>query len=160
MVENGMFALGYKWILLDDCWSDTERDANGELQPSPKLFPSGMKALADYVHERGMLLGLYTCVGTETCKKNRPGSYGYYTTDAQTMAKWTVDMVKADYCNKPANETGKDLYAEFSKALNSTGRPMLFSMCQWGDDEVWNWGGDIAQMYRIQMDHLYAYIPI
>ena len=160
MVENGMFALGYKWILLDDCWSDKERDANGELQPSPKLFPSGMKALADYLHKRGMLLGLYTCVGTETCKKNRPGSYGHYTTDAQTMAKWTVDMVKADYCNKPSNETGKDLYSEFSKALNSTGRPMLFSMCQWGNDEVWNWGGDIAQMYRIQMDHLYVNITI
>ena len=120
----------------------------------------GMKALADYVHARGMLLGLYTCVGTETCKKNRPGSYGYYQTDANTMAKWEVDMVKADYCNKPANETGKDLYAQFSKALNSTGRPMLFAMCQWGDDEVWDWAPDIAQMYRVQMDHMYSLLVI
>jgi alpha-galactosidase len=119
-----------------------------------------MKALADYVHARGMLLGLYTCVGTETCKKNRPGSYGYYQTDANTMAKWEVDMVKADYCNKPANETGKDLYAQFSKALNSTGRPMLFAMCQWGDDEVWDWAPDIAQMYRVQMDHMYSLLVI
>ena len=64
MVKEGMTAMGYQWMLLDDCWSHTERDANGELQPSPHLFPSGMKALADYVHSKGMKLGLYTCVGT------------------------------------------------------------------------------------------------
>ena len=63
-------------------------------------------------------------------------------------------MVKTDYCNKPSNETGQDLYTEFSNALNATGRPMLFYMCQWGEDEVWNWAGEIAQMYRVQMDHL------
>jgi alpha-galactosidase len=154
MVSQGMVQMGYRWMLLDDCWSDSDRDANGELQPSPKLFPSGMKALADYLHERGMYLGLYSCVGTETCKKNRPGSYGHYETDANTFAKWGADMVKADYCNKPSNETGKDLYTQFSAALNATGRPILFAMCQWGEDEVYNWGGDIAQMYRIQMDHI------
>ena len=154
MVSQGLVQIGYKWILLDDCWSDTERDANGELQPSPKLFPSGMKALADYVHERGMYLGLYSCVGTLTCKKNRPGSYGHYETDANTFAKWGADMVKADYCNKPSNETGQDLYTQFSAALNATGRPMVFSMCNWGDDQVYNWAPAIAQMYRIQMDHL------
>lgn len=154
MVKEGMTALGYKWMLLDDCWSHTERDANGELQPSPHLFPSGMKALADYVHSKGMYLGLYTCVGTETCKKKRPGSYGHYVTDANTMAKWGIDMVKADYCHKPGNETGQSLYTQFSQALNATGRPMLFSMCQWGNDDVVEWGGSISQMYRIQMDHI------
>eukprot|EP00602_Paraphysomonas_sp_CaronLab_P004848 CAMPEP_0185025060 /NCGR_PEP_ID=MMETSP1103-20130426/8162_1 /TAXON_ID=36769 /ORGANISM="Paraphysomonas bandaiensis, Strain Caron Lab Isolate" /LENGTH=404 /DNA_ID=CAMNT_0027558173 /DNA_START=152 /DNA_END=1366 /DNA_ORIENTATION=+ len=154
MVAQGMVELGYKYILLDDCWSDHERDENGELQPSPHLFPSGMKALADYLHERGMLLGLYSCVGTETCKKNRPGSYGYYETDANTFAKWGADMVKADYCNKPSNETGRDLYTQFSQALNATGRPMVFAMCQWGVDNVSEWGGDISQMFRIQMDHI------
>lgn len=154
MVKQGMVQLGYKWMLLDDCWSDTDRDANGELQPSPKLFPSGMKALADYLHERGMYLGLYSCVGTETCKKNRPGSYGHYQTDANTFAKWGADMVKADYCHKPTNETGQDLYTQFSQALNATGRPMIFAMCQWGEDDVVNWGPSISQMYRIQMDHI------
>jgi alpha-galactosidase len=113
-----------------------------------------MPALADYLHQRGMKLGLYTCVGTETCKKNRPGSYGHYETDAKTMAKWGIDMVKADYCNKPSNETGQDLYTQFSNALNATGHPMLFSMCQWGVDQVYNWAPAIAQMYRIQMDHI------
>mmetsp|Transcript_20268 Transcript_20268/g.33923 ORF Transcript_20268/g.33923 Transcript_20268/m.33923 type:complete len:427 (+) Transcript_20268:51-1331(+) len=154
MVAQGMVEMGYKWILLDDCWSDKERDENGELQPSPRLFPSGMPALADYLHERGLNLGLYTCIGTETCKKGRPGSYGYYETDANTMAKWGIDMVKTDYCNKPSNETGQDLFTQFSQALNATGRPMLFAMCQWGNDEVWDWAPDIAQMYRVQMDHL------
>ena len=154
MVANGMVALGYKWILLDDCWADTSRDENGELQPSPKLFPNGMASLAAYVHLQGMKLGLYTCVGTQTCKKGRPGSYGNYVTDANTFAKWKVDMVKADYCHKPSNESGQDLYTQFSVALNATGRPMLFAMCQWGEDNVEQWGGNIAQMYRIQMDHI------
>ena len=154
MVDQGLTDLGYKWVLLDDCWSDTDRDENGELQPSPHLFPSGMKNLADSLHAMGMYLGLYTCIGTKTCKKSRPGSYGHYETDANTMAKWGIDMVKTDYCNKPAEEDGQELYTQFSNALNATGRPMLFSMCQWGNDEVYKWGGDIAQMYRVQMDHL------
>jgi alpha-galactosidase len=114
-----------------------------------------MKALADYIHERGLKLGVYTCVGTETCKKNRPGSYGHYQQDADLFASWGVDMVKADNCHKPAtNETTQELYTQLSQALNATGHPMLFAMCEWGNDEVWNWGGDISQMYRISMDHL------
>lgn len=154
MVENGMRDAGYDMMLLDDCWAAHDRDENDELQPMPDFFPSGMKALADYVHERGMKLGLYTCVGTETCKRNRPGSYGHFETDSNTFAKWGVDMVKADYCNRPSNETGKDLYYQFSDALNATGHPMLFATCQWGEDNVSEWGGDIAQMFRIQMDHI------
>lgn len=73
MVEQGMVTYGYNWILLDDCWADHERDADGKLQPNPYQFPSGMKNLARYLHLKGLKLGLYTCVGTETCKKNRPG---------------------------------------------------------------------------------------
>jgi len=130
MVANGMVALGYKWILLDDCWSHTERDENGELQPSPKLLPSGMTALIKYVHSRGMKMGLYSCVGTETCKKGRPGSYNNYEVDANTFAKWGADMVKADNCHVPGPEPSKDLFYRFSKALNATGRPMLFATCQ------------------------------
>jgi hypothetical protein len=93
MSTNGLSDLGYKWILLDDCWAHTERDENGELQPSPKLFPHGMPALIDYVHQRGLKLGLYTCLGTETCKKGRPGSYNNYETDANTFAKWGVSLL-------------------------------------------------------------------
>jgi alpha-galactosidase len=157
MAEQGMVEMGYKWILLDDCWAHTERDENDELQPSPKLFPSGMPALADYVHNLGMKLGLYTCVGTETCKKGRPGSYGHYETDANTFAKWKIDMVKADNCHRPSNESQIDLYTQLSQALNATGHPMAFAMCNWGEENVVEWGGDISQMYRIQMDHLPMY---
>jgi hypothetical protein len=97
MVEQGMLQYGYKWILLDDCWADHSRDADGKLQPNPYQFPSGMKNLARYLHAKGLKLGLYTCVGTETCKKNRPGSYGNYELDAQTFADWGVDMVRRIY---------------------------------------------------------------
>jgi len=156
MVEQGMADVGYKWIFLDDCWASTERDASGQLQGDTEQFPKGMKDLADYVHSKGLYLSLYTCIGTKTCKKNRPGSYGNYVTDANTFASWGVDMVKCDNCNNPknGNETTQSLFTEFSQALNSTGHEMLFALCEWGEDEVWKWGGEISQMYRIQMDHL------
>lgn len=162
MVEQGMVDMGYNWILLDDCWADKSRDENDELQPSPKLFPSGMPALADYVHSKGMKLGLYTCIGTQTCKKGRPGSYGHYETDANTFAKWNVDMVKADNCHHPdTNETQQELFTQFSQALNATGHPMLFHICNWGEEGVLDWGPKISQMYRTQMDHipLWQYPP-
>jgi len=155
LVDSGLAALGYQWLLLDDCWADHERDADGNLQPAPRQFPSGMKALADYIHEKGLKLGVYTCIGTQTCKKNRPGSYGYYDQDAKNFASWGVDMVKADNCHHPSTgETTQELFTQFSRALNATGHPMLFSLCEWGNDEVWNWGPGISQMYRIAMDHI------
>lgn len=155
LVDQGLADLGYKWLLLDDCWADHERDANGNLQPAPKQFPSGMKSLADYIHGKGLKLGLYTCIGTQTCKKNRPGSYGHYVEDANNFAAWGIDMVKADNCHRPdTGETTQQLFTQFSQALNATGHPMLYSLCEWGNEEVWNWGGQISQMYRIQMDHL------
>ncbi|RYH09525.1 glycoside hydrolase family 27 protein [archaeon] len=154
MVDQGMAELGYQWILLDDCWAAHTRDANGNLQPDPKRFPNGIKSLSDYLHSRGLKFGLYTCVGTETCKKNRPGSYGYYQQDANTFAAWELDMVKADNCHRPDNITTVEAYTQLSQALNNTGRAMVFAMCEWGNDEVWDWAPDIAQMYRISMDHL------
>ena len=108
LVSEGLKDLGYKWILLDDCWADTERDANSRLQPAPKQFPAGMEDLVSYVHNLGLKIGLYTCIGTETCKKGRPGSYGHYEIDAQTFADGQVDMVKVDNCNKPGHETQQD----------------------------------------------------
>ncbi|MDP2436733.1 MAG: glycoside hydrolase family 27 protein [archaeon] len=96
LVESGMADLGYRFVNLDDCWSAETRTAAGELQGNPKRFPSGMAALADYIHSRGLFFGLYTCVGTETCRGGRPGSFGYYEQDASTLAGWGVDFVKAD----------------------------------------------------------------
>ena len=140
---------------LDDCWSAKNRSASGELVADATKFPSGMKSLADYVHGKGLKIGLYTCVGTKTCKGDRPGSYGHFETDAKTLAGWGVDFIKMDRCGRPNDgTTDRELYGNMSAALNRTGRPILFSLCQWGEQEVWEWGHAIAQMFRIQMDHL------
>ena len=155
MVAQGMPELGYNYVTLDDCWSAKERDAYGNLQPEPRTFPNGIKYLADYVHARGLYLGLYTCVGMKTCKGDRPGSFGHYEQDAKTLAGWGVDLVKMDHCGyPPGNHTDKELYGNMSAALNATGRPMTFSLCSWGEASVWEWGAGVAQMYRIAMDHL------
>merc|ERR1719353_83454 len=112
-----------------------------------------MTALADYVHDKGLKLGLYTSVGDETCKGGRPGSFGNYETDAKTLTGWGVNMIKMDHCGGK-NGTDPQLYGEMSAALNATGRPVLFSLCSWGEANVWEWGAGVAQMFRIQMDHL------
>lgn len=113
-----------------------------------------MKALADYVHSKGLKLGLYTCSGTLTCKHGRPGSYGHYDADARQMAAWGVDLVKADNCHTPSGTTSYERMMNFSRALNATGRPMIFSLCQWGEDNVDQWGAEAGQMFRFQQDHL------
>lgn len=154
MVEQGMNELGYEYVFLDDCWSTKERDAEGTLVADPKKFPSGMKQLSEYVHSKGLKFGLYTSVGDKTCKGDRPGSYGYYEKDANTMAEWEVDYVKMDHCGNKFNHTDQELYGNMSRALNQTGRPILFSLCNWGEANVWEWGAEIAQMARVQMDHL------
>jgi alpha-galactosidase len=101
-----------------------------------------------------MYLGLYTCAGTETCKGKRPGSYGHYELDAQTLASWGVDMVKMDHCGVPGGASDVEMYSNMSRALNATQRPMLFSLCQWGENDVEEWGPGVSQMYRIAADHL------
>lgn len=154
MVDQGLVDLGYNYVSLDDCWSATTRNSTGHLQAEEKQFPNGMAAVADYVHSKGMYFGLYTCAGTETCKGGRPGSYGSYELDAQTMASWGIDLVKMDHCGIPKGVSDIDMYTNMSNALNATGRPILFSLCQWGENNVESWGPKVAQMYRIAADHL------
>jgi alpha-galactosidase len=154
LVDSGMKDLGYEYVNMDDCWSAKERTADGQLQPDPDRFPSGMKALADYVHSLGLKIGVYTCIGTHTCRNGLPGSFGHYEQDAKTLAGWGIDFVKCDNCNRPGQYTEEQLYSNFSYYLNATGRPILFSLCEWGDQDVQSWGSNVAQMYRIQMDHL------
>jgi alpha-galactosidase len=139
---------------MDDCWAQHKRDAQRNLQPSVFRFPGGMKPLADYIHSKGLKLGLYTCVGKRTCRDGRPGSWGHYEQDAKQFAEWGIDFVKADNCARPAGFSEYELYSNLSKALNATGRPILFSLCEWGDSDVQRWGGTVGQMYRIQADHL------
>jgi len=117
-------------------------------------FPSGMKALADYIHQRGMKLGLYTDVGSKTCRGGRPGSWPYYKQDALTFASWTIDMVKMDWCGHPGGYTAPELYGMFRDALNATGRKILFNICEWGKSTPWIWGPNTSNTWRVGPDHL------
>eukprot|EP01116_Phalansterium_solitarium_P007435 TRINITY_DN20099_c0_g1_i2.p1 TRINITY_DN20099_c0_g1~~TRINITY_DN20099_c0_g1_i2.p1 ORF type:complete len:413 (+),score=87.48 TRINITY_DN20099_c0_g1_i2:90-1328(+) len=154
MVSNGMRELGYKHVNLDDCWAGA-RTANGTITADVSRFPSGtLKPLADYVHSKGFLLGLYTDVGTTTCKWGRPGSWGHYQQDALTYAAWGIDFVKMDWCDHPGQYNDTQLYTMMRDALNATGRPMVFSLCQWGLHNVWEWAAPIGNMWRVGPDHL------
>lgn len=137
-VEKGYKDAGYEYIVIDDCWSLKERDENGNFVPDPKKFPSGMKALADYIHERGLKFGMYSCVGTRTCA-GFPGSFEHEFEDAKQLADWGVDFLKYDYCFKPRFMSGELLYKRMSLALKNCGRDILFSACNWGEDSVHNW---------------------
>lgn len=149
MVESGMKAAGYEYVNIDDCWHG-ERDAQGFIQPHPERFPSGMKVLADYVHSKGLKLGIYSDAGWQTCA-GRPGSRGYEFQDALTYAEWGVDYLKYDWCNTEAlNAEGA--YLTMREALHAAGRPMVFSICEWGDNEPWEWAPDIGHLWRTTGD--------
>eukprot|EP01098_Paradermamoeba_levis_P006725 TRINITY_DN2793_c0_g1_i1.p1 TRINITY_DN2793_c0_g1~~TRINITY_DN2793_c0_g1_i1.p1 ORF type:complete len:433 (+),score=114.65 TRINITY_DN2793_c0_g1_i1:186-1301(+) len=128
MSSSGLSQVGYEYINIDDCWLANTRDANGRLQPDPKRFPSGMKALGDYIHSKGLKFGIYGDWGTNTCE-GYPGTKGFEAVDAKTFAEWGVDFVKLDGCNANVSDM-KAGYTLMSHALNATGRPMVFS-CSW-----------------------------
>lgn len=135
LVSEGYRDAGYVYVNIDDCWSTFDRDANGRLQADPIRFPSGIKHLADFMHARGLKLGIYGDVGTNTCA-GYPGSFSHLYTDAQTFADWDVDMVKMDGCNLDFRDFER-VYSEFEQAINRTGRPMVYS-CSWPAYEVFN----------------------
>ena len=116
MVENGLLEAGYNYLVIDDCWALRQRGENGRMVADPEKFPSGMKALADYVHSKGLKFGMYSCSGTRTCA-DYPGSFEYEFIDAQTFAEWGVDYLKYDYCFKPINQEGHLLYKRMGLAL-------------------------------------------
>jgi alpha-galactosidase len=127
MASNGMAAAGYQFINIDDCWQSS-RDGNGVIVADPVKFPSGIKALADYVHSKGLKLGVYSDHGTATCQ-GRPGGYGYEYLDALTYASWGVDYLKYDNCNNPAGDNTQLDYFHMCDALLRCGRPITFSIC-------------------------------
>ena len=149
LVSTGLAAKGYVYVGLDDGWA-WNRTANGTITAEPATFPDGIAALAARVHALGLRFGIYSSLGTKTCL-GRPGTLGYETQDADTYALWGVDLVKMDNC---ANEniSPEVRYPKMSKALNATGRPMLFAMCEWGDDNPATWAPAIAQQWRISVD--------
>jgi alpha-galactosidase len=149
MVRSGMRDAGYTYVNIDDCWHG-ERDAQGFIQPNPKRFPSGMKALADAVHAKGLKLGIYSDAGEKTCG-GHPGSQGHEYQDAQQYARWTVDYLKYDWCNTE-NRNAAEGYRTMAKALLGAGRPMVFSICEWGDNKPWLWAPPIGHLWRTTGD--------
>jgi alpha-galactosidase len=149
MVASGMKDAGYRYVVVDDCWQG-ERDEAGRIAPDPARFPSGMKALADYVHTRGLLLGIYSDAGTFTCA-TRPGSKGHETLDARTYAEWGVDYLKYDWCHTEGQDA-RDSYGLMSRALRATGRPVVFSICEWGGTKPWTWAAGIGHLWRTTGD--------
>lgn len=148
MVQEGYLAAGYEYLVIDDCWSLRQRGADGRIVPDPEKFPHGMKALADYVHSKGLKFGMYSCAGVRTCA-GYPGSYDHEFLDAETFASWGVDFLKYDFCNFPASGDNKARYITMSMALRATGREILFSACNWGQLEPGNWMKSVgAHMYR------------
>ncbi len=152
MISTGLKDAGYEYIVIDDCWSLRERDEHGRMVPDPEKFPNGIKAVADYVHSKGLKFGIYSCAGTHTCA-GFPGSYDYEYIDAETFAEWGVDYLKYDYCNKPRSADGPTLYRRMAMALRSCGRDILFSACNWGHDNTTEWiRSSGAHMYRSGSD--------
>ena len=148
MASQGYREAGYEYLVVDDCWSLRERGKDGRIVPDPEKFPHGMKAVADYVHSKGLKFGMYSCAGVRTCA-GYPGSYDHEFVDAQTFADWGVDFLKYDFCNFPQSGNCKARYLTMSMALKATGREILFSACNWGMEEPGEWMRAIgAHMYR------------
>jgi alpha-galactosidase len=149
LVASGMKDAGYQYVVIDDCWQ-VSRDAAGKIVVDEKRFPSGMKALADYVHSKGLKFGIYSDAGTQTCA-GRPGTKGHDEIDARTYAEWGVDYLKFDWCHTEGQDT-RDAYGRMSRALRATGRPIVFSLCEWGSTKPWLWAPGIGQLWRATGD--------
>ncbi len=138
MADSGLLDAGYEYLVIDDCWALRERDENGRMVPDPAKFPNGMKAVADYVHSKGLKFGMYSCSGVLTCA-GYPGSFDHEYIDADTFASWGVDFLKYDYCFRPSLSPGHLLYKKMGNALANCGRDILFSACSWGGHETHKW---------------------
>lgn len=142
IVSSGMKDAGYKYVNIDDCWEAPQRDANGNLATEPTRFPHGMKWLADYVHSKGLKIGIYSSAGTGTCQR-RPASLDHEVADAKTFASWGIDYLKYDNCNNE-NRPALERYKAMGDALAATGRPIVFSLCEWGRNKPWEWGRTVG----------------
>ena len=149
MVSSGLKDAGYVYINIDDCWHG-KRDSLGFIHPDPERFPSGMKAVADYVHSQGLKLGIYSDAGWKTCA-GHPGSRGHEYQDAMSYAKWGIDYLKYDWCYTDGLKA-EGAYLTMRDALYAAGRPIVLSICEWGNDEPWKWGGEIGHLWRTTGD--------
>lgn len=150
LVASGLADAGYIYVNLDDCWHAPTRDKDGFPRCDSVRFPSGMRALADYLHARGLKLGIYSDAGTHTCA-GRFGSRGHEYQDALQYARWGVDYLKYDWCHTE-NTDPVGAYTLMRDALRAAGRPILFSMCEWGHSEPWKWAAEVGHMWRTTGD--------
>ena len=142
MASSGMKDAGYQYIVIDDCWQ-VKRDEHGNIVPDPQHFPNGIKALADYVHSRGLKFGIYSDAGEKTCA-GRPGGLGHEYQDALMYASWGVDYLKYDWCNTLPGQDARASYANIRRALDASGRPIVLSICEWGTHQPWLWGQEVG----------------
>ena len=149
MVDEGLLDAGYKYLVIDDCWSERQRDpVTDKIVPDKNKFPLGMNDVSDYVHSKGLKFGMYSCAGVRTCA-DYPGSFDHEFLDAETFAEYGCDFLKYDFCYKPELIDGPLLYKRMGMALKSCGREILFSACNWGSDNVGTWIRSTgAHMYR------------
>ncbi|MFI9803863.1 NPCBM/NEW2 domain-containing protein [Streptomyces sp. NPDC052301] len=151
-VAKGLKDAGYQYVNLDDCWALPNRDADGKLVPDPARFPHGIKAVADYVHAKGLKLGIYTSAGTKTCNSaGFPGALGHESSDAGQFADWGVDYLKYDNCNNQGVDA-EQRYTTMRDALRATGRPIVYSICEWGENKPWEWASDVGHLWRTTGD--------
>jgi alpha-galactosidase len=156
LVSSGMRDLGYRYVIIQECIARA-RDAEGRLVPDQVRFPHGIPALIEYIHSKGLKAGIYTDVGPYTCftSPRYLGSYDHEELDIQTFARWGIDLVEVDYCNKPEHHTGRELYGRMAAAIRGSGRPMLLYICSWGREEPWEWARGMAQLWRTGEDISY-----
>ncbi|KAL9315175.1 hypothetical protein ACSQ67_016176 [Phaseolus vulgaris] len=164
LVSTGLSKLGYRYVNIDDCWAELNRDASGNLVAKKSTFPSGIKALADYVHSKGLKLGIYSDAGYLTCSKQMPGSLGHEFQDAKTFASWGIDYLKYDNCNNDESKP-TDRYPVMTRALSMARRPIFFSLCEWETCTLlygvlkWETAGELPMTLMIHgkdMNEVYA----
>ncbi|MCO5557902.1 hypothetical protein L7F22_011475 [Adiantum nelumboides] len=150
LVSTGLAALGYTYVNIDDCWAEMKRNRQGLLEARRNAFPSGIKSLSEYVHARGLKLGIYSDAGTRTCQ-GQPGSLYHEDQDAAIFASWGVDYLKYDNCyNRKLKAQPR--YKEMSHALLRTGRSIFFSLCEWGEEKPATWAARIGNSWRTTVD--------
>ncbi|KAH9290101.1 hypothetical protein KI387_034218, partial [Taxus chinensis] len=153
LISTGLSKVGYVYVNIDDCWGEQNRDGQGNLVARASKFPSGIKALADYVHSKGLKLGIYSDAGYYTCSKTMPGSLGHEQQDAKTFASWGIDYLKYDNCYN-GNINPRQRYPIMSEALRKSGRLIFYSMCEWGEQNPAKWAPNIANSWRTTGDIL------
>jgi alpha-galactosidase len=150
LVSSGLKEAGYAYVGPDEgiCFS---RDASGKLTSNLERYPSGLRGLSDYIHKKGLKYALYTDAGTRTCSKAMPGTKDHEFEDMEAFAEWRADYVKIDWCNTQGQDVAKS-YTKLGEALRASGRPIVFSLCSWGQGEPWKWAASVGNLWRTTGD--------